>query len=537
MGRARVALCEEFFLTEGPEKNLDKITYAPLSDTTPVSSSVSDFGSSDRDQITGRHRFLFTFNHFRAALFIEITILMIAGFISWSFWHNWCPNGVEQCIGTTTLAPAHYLALSFLRPLLLTPHVFATYVAARTFNEELAILLAAIGSTLSTIPVYGLMFIIGRTMVVPWMSRNLPSTLRFIRTQDYKLIFAARLIPVFPFDLVSFFAGAFNLKPTRVLFFTFVGILPECIFLVYMSSPKVSLLGWTVNAIGLTAGLILAPLMKLEWYSRKQGRSMVSMLTAAYKEIMAEATLNNQIVRRNKTIDPNRTPVLLVYGFFSSQRSLNVLERQLVAAGFDVFSFNLGGLFGTFFTQGIMESANFIDYKLKRQMDRHGFKKIHIVAHSKGTLVSLWWLLKLGGSKYCDKLIAMAPPCGGSPYTYLALMTPLAFFWRDIWQMRPGSSFLKYLRDSDVPENLKIHIIYSDSDSVSRGRLGIFVPRSGHKNITSTAMNNLNHFDFIIRREPIKEVIKILSGTQETAHLLDVEELTPLDKLSGDADT
>ncbi len=487
--------------------------------------------------MTGRHRLLFTFNHIRAALIIEFTILTIAGFVSWSFWHNWCPSGVEQCIGTTTLAPAHYLALSFVRPLLLTPHVFATYVAARTFNEELAILLAAIGSTLSTIPVYGLMFILGRTMVVPWMSRNLPSTLRFIRTQDYKLIFAARLIPVFPFDLVSFFAGAFNLKPARVLFFTFVGILPECIFLVYMSSPKVTLLGWTVNAIGLTAGLILAPLLVFEWYSRKQGRSMVSMLTAAYKEIMAEATLNNQIVRRNKTIDPNRTPVLLVYGFFSSQRSLNVLERQLVAAGFDVFSFNLGGLFGTFFTQGIMESANFIDYKLKRQMDRHGFKKIHIVAHSKGTLVSLWWLLKLGGSKYCDKLIAMAPPCGGSPYTYLALITPLAFFWRDIWQMRPGSSFLKYLRDSDVPDNLKIHILYSDSDSVSRGRLGIFVPRSGHKNITSIAMNDLNHFDFIIRREPIKEVIKILSGTQETAHLLDVEELTPLDKLSGDADS
>ncbi|NBO34198.1 MAG: hypothetical protein EBV02_07520, partial [Actinobacteria bacterium] len=54
------------------------------------------------------------------------------------------------------------------------------------------------------------MYLIGRSMVVPWMGRNLPSTLRFIRTQDYKLIFAARLIPIFPFDLVSFFAGAFN---------------------------------------------------------------------------------------------------------------------------------------------------------------------------------------------------------------------------------------------------------------------------------------------------------------------------------------
>jgi uncharacterized membrane protein YdjX (TVP38/TMEM64 family)/pimeloyl-ACP methyl ester carboxylesterase len=524
------------FVNEQPEKRDEQTNYAPLSDQAPLLSNTPEFEENEQNSFIRRHLPLHKFNHRRAALMIEIVILLLAGFLSWSFWNNWCPNGVEQCIGTTTLAPAHYLILSFIRPLLLTPHAFGTYVAARAFDEESAILLAAIGSTLSTIPVYGLMYIIGRTMVVPWMSRNLPSTLRFIKTQDYKLIFATRLIPVFPFDLVSFFAGAFNLKPLRVLFFTFIGIMPECIFLVYMSSPKVTLLGWTVNAIGLTAGLILAPLLLFEWYSRKHGRSMLSMLTAAYKEIMMEASLNNQIVRRNKVIDPNRTPVLLVYGFFSSQRSLNVLEKQLVAAGFDVFSFNLGGLFGTFFTQGIMESANFIDYKIKRQMDRHGFKKIHIVAHSKGTLVSLWWLLKLGGSRYCDKLIAMAPPCNGSPYTYLALVTPLAFFWRDIWQMRPGSSFLKYLRDSDVPPNLKIHILYSERDTVSRGRQGVFVPKTGHQNITSRAMNDLNHFDFVVRREPIKEVIKILSGSAEAAHLLDLEEITPLGKLSGDSD-
>jgi len=523
-------------VSEKQEKSQNQTSFAPLSQENSTEGQIQSNLNDGETSFIRRQRSLLNFNQTRAAIFIESSIVILGALISWSFWHVWCPNGVEQCMGSTQLAPAHYLALSFVRPLLLTPHAFATYIAARTFNEELAIILAAIGSTLSTIPVYGLMYLIGRSMVVPWMGRNLPSTLRFIRTQDYKLIFAARLIPIFPFDLVSFFAGAFNLKPGRVLLFTFIGILPECIFLVYMSSPKVTLLGWTVNAIGLTAGLILAPLLIFEWQSRKQGRSMLSTLSAAYKEIMLEATLNNQIVRRNKTIDPNRTPVLLVYGFFSSQRSLTVIERQLVAAGFDVLSFNLGGLFGTFFTQGIMESANFIDYKIKRQMDRHGFKKIHIVAHSKGTLVSLWWLLKLGGSKYCDLLIAMAPPCSGSPYTYLALVTPLAFFWRDIWQMRPGSNFLKYLSDSDVPESLKIHILYSEQDTVSRGHLGIFVPKSGHQNITSMAMNDLNHFDFIVRREPIKEVIKILSGTAEAAHLLELEEVTPLARLSGDGD-
>jgi uncharacterized membrane protein YdjX (TVP38/TMEM64 family) len=480
---------------------------------------------------------IFKFNYFRSALFFELALLVgIATFV-WLFWYNWCPDGVEKCVGTSKLAPAHYLILSLLRPLLLTPHILGSVLAAQSFSTGHAILLAALGSALSTIPVYGITYFFGRRLVIPWMSRNLPSTLRFMRTQDYKLIFAARLIPIFPFDLVSFVAGAFNLSPKRVFGYTLIGILPECVFMVYVSSPHVTLLGRTVNAIGLTAGLTLAPLLIFEWQSRKRGRSLWSTLTAAYKEIIVEASLNNQIVRRNQKIDPTKTPVLLLYGFFSSQRTLNVIERQLIAAGFDVLSFNLGGLFGTFFTHGVMETASFIDYKLKRQMDRHGFKKVHIVAHSKGTLVALWWVLKLGGNKYCDKVVGMAPPCNGSYYTYLALVTPLGFFWRDVWQMRPGSRFLKFLKDSDVPDNLQIHQIYSVSDSVARGKNGVFVPRSGQKNIHNYAMNGLSHFEFIMRREPIKEVIKILKDDPEVSRLLDAEDQTPLSSLTGDIDS
>jgi uncharacterized membrane protein YdjX (TVP38/TMEM64 family)/pimeloyl-ACP methyl ester carboxylesterase len=493
--------------------------------------------TNNHDEFSHAPRSVFKFNYLRAALLMEGALLVTAAIIAWSFWHVWCPNGVEQCIGDTRLGPAHYLLLSLVRPFVLTPHVFGTYLAARTFSEGQAIMLAALASMLSTIPLYGLTYILGRSMVIPWMSRNLPSTLRLIQTQDYKIIFAARLIPIFPFDVVSFLAGAFNLRPRRVLLCTFLGTLPECVFLVYMSSPKVTLLGWTVNAIGLTAGLIIAPLLVFEWISRKQGRGMYATLLAAYREILAEASLNNQIVRRNRTIAPGKVPVLLIYGFFSSQRSLNVIERQLVAAGFDVMSFNLGGLFGTFFTQGVMETASFIDYKLKRQMDRHGFNKVHIVAHSKGSLVALWWLLKLGGSKYCDRLVTMAAPCNGSYFTYLALVTPLGFFWRDVWQMRPGSSFLKYLKDSDVPDSLKIFCLYSEKDTIARGKLGTFSPRSGIANITNIAMNDMSHFDFIVRREPIKEVIKILKDDPETARLLDAEDVTPLSLIGDDVDS
>ena len=36
-------------------------------------------------------------------------------------------------------------------------------------------------------------------------------------------------------------------------------------------------------------------------------------------------------------------------------------------------------LMGTFFTRDILETANFIDYKIKRQIERHGFKRVFLV--------------------------------------------------------------------------------------------------------------------------------------------------------------
>jgi uncharacterized membrane protein YdjX (TVP38/TMEM64 family)/pimeloyl-ACP methyl ester carboxylesterase len=518
-----------FSQQENDRKDHDEpLSQGPTTDNTliPISQQITAFRAATSSY--------WNFNQTRAAILMEISLLGIAIGIAWLFWAVWCPEGVEKCLGTGGLAPAHYLFLSLIRPFVLTPHAFGTYVAAQSFSEGHAILLSALASTLSAIPVYGLFYLIGKNLVSPWMSHNLPSTLKLIRTQDYKLVFAARLIPVFPFDLISILAGTFNLNFKRFLVFTFIGILPECVFLTLMTSPNVSILGFTMNALGLVAGLILAPLFILEWQSRKKGRSLWTAIRGSFKEIMEEARLNNQIVKRNK-IDPSKTPVLLIYGFFSSRRTLNFLERQLVAAGFDVLTFNLGGLFGTFFTQGVSETAAFVDYKIKRQVERHNIKKIHVVAHSKGTLVAYWWLTKLGGNKYCDKLVAMASPCGGSYYTYLALVTPLGFFWRDMWQMRPGSSFLKILQDAEVPANLKIWAFYSDNDRLARGVHGLFRPTKGAENISVIGMHDYSHFDFIMKRGAIKQIINILKDSPiSTAPGLVDDGSTSLSQINGD---
>ena len=66
-----------------------------------------------------------------------------------------------------------------------------------------------------------------------------------------------------------------------------------------------------------------------------------------WKELKRELILNNAIVKRRK-LQSSENPSSHCVWFFSSRRSLTVLERMLTYHGYEVISFNLGGLFGVF---------------------------------------------------------------------------------------------------------------------------------------------------------------------------------------------
>jgi pimeloyl-ACP methyl ester carboxylesterase len=254
----------------------------------------------------------------------------------------------------------------------------------------------------------------------------------------------------------------------------------------------------------------LVPLIGFEIWTRKRGGGLWLRAKAMFREISYEVKTNNEIVKRFDYV-AEKPPVLLLYGFFASRRSLTVLERLLVNKGHQVLSFNLGGLLGTFFTRGITETAEFIDYKVKRQIERHGIQKIQIVAHSKGGLVALWWALRMGGATYCDRIITLGTPFVGSRFTYLALATPLGFFFKDVWQMRPGSSFLRSLRSSEVPDSLKVFCLYSDKDGIATGTKGLFRPFRNKSQIVGVPLTNISHFEFLYRKNVCEIISKILN--------------------------
>lgn len=445
---------------------------------------------------------------------IELVIMIIASLIAWGSWELLCDKSWRSCLSDGPMMPLSFLLLCLFRPLLFTPTFIMAIVGGESFGYLGGVVFSAIGAVLSTFLIYLPAKVLGKRFVKPWLSSNLPAMLQLIRTQDYKVVFATRLIPFFPFDFMSILFGVADFRTKSVLFGTFLGMLPESLlFARIVGGEDSAIVSLTVgNLATLSIGIVVA-LLVYEMFFRKDGSNILIRSKRVYQELIEELRANNAIIKHQEYRNDS-TPVIMLYGFFSSRRTLTILEKLFTTKGFQVMCFNLGGLFGVFNTRSITETAKFIDEKVKRQIERHGFKKVHLVCHSKGGLIALWWALRLGGHKYCDTIITMGTPFKGSILTYLALITPLGFIWRDVWQMRPGSKFLRLLHSSPIPDNLRVYCLHSVRDKVARGQDGLFEPTEPSKFVQSVPMNHVVHFEFLFRRD-VADVLEDILAIEE----------------------
>lgn len=451
---------------------------------------------------------------------MQVSAILLVGSLVLIFWSSFCDAGLKHCLNQKDpLSHIEFVLLATFRPFLLTPTIVLTTIGGNAFHSITAVFLTCLGATLST----ALVFIPGKFVGIygarPWLSSNLPATWQMLKTQDYKVVFFLRWISIFPHDVGSFLFGlaSFNLK--RTLIASFVGHLPEAILFTYLAKTdtEFTLLGVFLALFGF-GFVTLLPLLILEFLSRKGGSNLWTQLKRTWYEILFEIRSNNEIIRR-RDFSPDTTPVILLYGFFSSRKALTIMERLLTQRGFQVMSFNLGGLLGVFFTRGIKETAEHIKLKIDTQLKRHSFKNVHIVAHSKGGLVALWWLLKLGGANYCDKVITMGTPFRGTYLTYLGLISPVGMFWRDLWQMRPHSQFLTELHTTPIPKHVRITCLFSNKDRIV-GASARFQPDFESPQVTGIAMHHVSHFEFLYRRDVADRIARILREAPPKATLL-----------------
>lgn len=153
-------------------------------------------------------------------------------------------------------------------------------------------------------------------------------------------------------------------------------------------------------------------------------------------------------------------PVLLLQGFMGTRGVLSPLEKFLRSHGRDVISIDLG----FFNVADIRESSQTLSDKIERIMERfskhHEFEKIDIVGHSMGGLIGLYYLKRMNGHRFVNRLIALGAPFNGTWASFLALV-PFGAVSKGLWQMLPRSKFLKSLRAH--PEEAKESKVYSIS--------------------------------------------------------------------------
>jgi pimeloyl-ACP methyl ester carboxylesterase len=225
-----------------------------------------------------------------------------------------------------------------------------------------------------------------------------------------------------------------------------------------------------------------------------------------------QATLEGSRVSRKTDFSCCVRPVLLVYGFGTTRRSLSVLEKRLRKDGFDVFSLNMGSLVNIMLTGNIPWRAALVAKKIEKLYKRNpGMGPLTVIGHSEGGVVGRYYIQMLGGDRRVKMLITLASPHNG---TRLAIMGALSIgaIARDLFQLIPGSPFMRKLARTAFPRGVGFYSIYSPDDWICPPAACRAVDASGREVAVNIEIPGLGHNDFLLKKNPYKVVRRIMFG-------------------------
>jgi uncharacterized membrane protein YdjX (TVP38/TMEM64 family) len=181
-----------------------------------------------------------------------------------------------QIDGLGVAGPLLILTLALIHAFVFYPAEIIDAAAGFVYGFFPALALMMVGWLLSGL----LCFTIGRSVARPLLDRWLGGE-RFERTEAMierggaTLLLGARLIPILPFSLVSYAAGAARVPVWRFLWTTAVGYLPITALSVYFGTRLEGLHLTDPLVLGSAAGL-LALLLAGHWVMRRQSANSSS---------------------------------------------------------------------------------------------------------------------------------------------------------------------------------------------------------------------------------------------------------------------
>jgi pimeloyl-ACP methyl ester carboxylesterase len=157
---------------------------------------------------------------------------------------------------------------------------------------------------------------------------------------------------------------------------------------------------------------------------------------------------------------PDTPPVVLSHGFLGTRGTMLPLTRRFHRDGRIVFSYS----HGPFQLQSLRASADQLTDQLRRLQDASGIERFDVVGFSMGGLATLHALKFLQAQRMIRRLVLLGVPTEGTPVGWAGIAT-LGLVSPSVWQVLPGSSFLRDLAEAPLPEDVHVRQIHAADDS------------------------------------------------------------------------
>ncbi|KIQ94283.1 TVP38/TMEM64 family inner membrane protein ydjZ [Anoxybacillus thermarum] len=158
---------------------------------------------------------------------IFVAFIIVGGIIWFNQHIHMKPQTIREWIlSFGVLAPLVFIGLYTVRPFLFFPASILSLAAGLAFGAWWGTIFTVIGATLGA----SLSFFVAkkfgeRVIQESWKKKTIKLQAQ-LKKNGFMYVLLLRLIPIFPFDFISYLAGIVNVKFTHFLFATWIGIIP-----------------------------------------------------------------------------------------------------------------------------------------------------------------------------------------------------------------------------------------------------------------------------------------------------------------------
>lgn len=208
-------------------------------------------------------------NKFFIIIFIAILLVIILSFINKDLIN--INNIRELILSAGIFAPIIYIIAFSLVPLTFFPDSLLAILGGSLFGLCQGSIFTLIGALIGGSISFFLSRFLGDRFIKPSKNKKLLNIEEILKNQGFLTILLLRLIPLFPFDLISYGAGLTSIKYNDFFFGTLIGTIPGIIVFVNLGAQWISLDKTSIYcSISILIVFILFSLILKKSYLKKQ---------------------------------------------------------------------------------------------------------------------------------------------------------------------------------------------------------------------------------------------------------------------------